>query len=55
MKQGCEEPDGGPTVNATLLDMCKRLDRLEFILGLRCSPPSGNFYPGDDLTKRGQQ
>jgi len=43
------------SLEAVLTTIIDRLNRVEFALGLRSSPPSGNFYPGDDLTKRGQQ
>jgi hypothetical protein len=38
------------SLEAVLSDIINRLDKVEFALGLRSSPPSGDFLPGDDLT-----
>ena len=38
------------SLEGVLTDILDRLNKVEFALGLRSSPPSGDFHPGDNLT-----
>ena len=41
-------PDSLEEVLTSIID---RLDRIEFTIGIRSNPPSGDFLPSDNLTQ----